>query len=186
MRSFFQADGVKTFSVVWFGQLVSLLGSSMTSFGLAIWVYQQTGSATQLALVVMASRVPMLLVSPFAGALVDRWDRRRAMMLSDTGAAVGTLATMLLVITGSLEIWHLYVTLSMSGFFEAFQFPAYSAATTLLVPKDQYARASGLVQLAGSVGRVLAPMAGAALLVWSGLTVLFVIDLVTFVFAVGT
>jgi MFS family permease len=182
----FSSRAARTFGIVWLGQFVSTLGSAMTSFGLAIWVYQQTGSATQLALVVMASRVPMLLVSPFAGALVDRWDRRRAMMLSDTGAAVGTLATMLLLITGTLEIWHLYLTLSVAGFFEAFQFPAYSAATTMLVPKHQYARASGLVQLAGSVGRVLAPMAGAALLVWSGLTALFVIDLVTFLFAVGT
>jgi MFS family permease len=158
----------------------------MTSFGLAIWVFQETGSATQLALIVTASRLPMLVVSPFAGALIDRWDRRLAMLLADTGAALGTLVTMLLLVSGVLETWHLYLTLSLAGLFEAFQFPAYSAATTVLVPKEHYARASGLVQSAGSVGRIVAPTAAAAVVVWSGLTTLFVIDLATYVFAVGT
>ena len=106
----------------------------MTSFGLAIWVFTETGSATQLALIVIAARVPMLLISPFAGALVDRWDRRKAMMLADAGAAFGTFVTMLLVVTGTFEIWHLYVTLSISGLFQAFQFPAYSAAVTPVEP----------------------------------------------------
>lgn len=186
MKDLFSTPGGRTFGVVWLGQLVSNLGSGMTSFGLAIWVFGETGSATQLAVIVLASRGPMLLASPFAGALVDRWDRRWAMILADTGAAAGTLATMLLLVSGSLEIWHLYFTLAVSGLFQAFQFPAYSASTTLLVTKDQYARASGLVQLAGSVGRVAAPTAAAAVVVSSGLTTLFVIDFVTFLFAVAT
>lgn len=186
MREFMRAEGTKTFSVVWFGQLVSLLGSSMTGFGLAIWVFQETGSATQLALIVMASRIPMLLVSPFVGALVDRWDRRTAMLISDTGAAVGTLVTMLLVVTGSLEIWHLYLTLSFSGAFAAFQFPAYSAAVTQLIPKEHYARASGMVQLAGSVGGILAPVAAAAIVVSAGLGPLFVADVASYLVAVTT
>jgi MFS family permease len=172
--------------IVWLGQMVSNLGSAMTSFGLGIWVYQETGSTTQLAFIVLAARLPALLVSPFAGALVDRWDRRWAMMLSDAGAAVGTLAIMLLLLAGSLEIWHLYVALAFSGLFSAFQFPAYGAAVTLMVDREHYARASGFVQLAGSVGRVLAPTAAAAIVVWWGLTPLFVIDFVTFLFAVGT
>jgi MFS family permease len=186
MREFIQAPGSKTFSVIWFGQLVSLLGSAMTRFGLAIWVYQETGSATQLALIVMASRVPMLLVSPFVGALVDRWDRRKAMLISDTGAAVGTLATLVLITSGSLEIWHLYLTLSFSGVFAAFQFPAYSAAVTLLIPKDHYARASGMVQLAGSVGGIIAPIVAAAVVVSAGLGPLFVADVATYLVAVLT
>jgi MFS family permease len=158
----------------------------MTSFGLGIWVYLETGSATQLALIVLAARMPMMLVSPFAGALVDRWDRRRAMIVSDGGAAVGTLFTVLLLVTNNLEIWHLYFTLSFSGLFQAFQFPAYSAATTLLIPKGQYTRASGLVQLAGSIGRVAAPATAAAVVVSGGLSVLFVVDFVSFLVAVGT
>ena len=154
--------------IVWFGQVVSNLGSAMTGFGLGIWVYQETGSATQLAFVVLAARLPTLFVSPFAGALVDRWDRRWAMLLSDGGAAVGTLAIMLLLLTDSLELWHLYLALSFSGVFSAFQFPAYGAAITLMVDREDYARASGFVQLAGSVGRVAAPAAAAAIVVWAG------------------
>jgi predicted MFS family arabinose efflux permease len=178
--------GIRTFGVVWLGQLVSNLGSAMTSFGLAIWVYQETGSALQLALIVIASRLPMLLVTPFAGALVDRWDRRWAMILADSGAALGTLLAMVLIVTGSLEIWHLYVTLSISGLFEAFQFPAYSASVTLLVPRRQYARAAGMVQLAGSVGRIAAPALAAGLVASAGLGPVFAVDLATFGFAVGT
>ena len=186
MQEFLKAPGARTFGIVWIGQLVSNLGSAMTAFGLGIWVFIETGSATQLALIVLAARLPMLLVSPFAGALIDRWDRRWAMILADSGAAVGTLATVTLLVTGNLEIWHLYLTLSFSGLFQAFQSPAYSAATTLLVEPEQYARASGLVQLAGSIGGVAAPTIAAAVVVWSGLTILFVVDLVTFLFAVAT
>lgn len=178
--------GGRAFGIPWFGQVVSTLGSAMTQFGLAIWVYQKTGSVTQLAMIVLAARLPMLLVSPFAGALIDRWDRRWAMILADSGAALGTLVTMLLLVTGSLETWHLYLTLSFSGIFSAFQFPAYSAAITLLVRPDEYSRASGLVQLAGSIGRVVAPTAAAALVVSSGLTVIFIVDFATFLFAVAT
>jgi MFS family permease len=184
MRAFI--TGNRTFMVVWFGQVVSNLGSAMTSFGLGIWVYQETGSATHLAFIVLAARLPALFVSPFAGAIIDRWDKRWAMLLSDAGAAIGTLAIMLLLAFGSLEPWHLYLALGVSGVFSAFQFPAYGAAITLLVDKDQYARASGFVQLAGSVGRIAAPAAAAAIVVWAGLTPLFVIDFVTFLVAVAT
>ena len=152
MRELFRIPGFRTFGIVWLGQLVSNLGSAMTGFGLGIWVYQKTGSALQLALIVAAARVPMLLITPFAGALIDRWDRRWAMILSDAGAALGTAIAMLLILTDNLETWHLYLTLSLSGLFRAFQFPAYSAATTLLIPKEHYARGSGMVQLAGSIG----------------------------------
>lgn len=184
MRSFVSSN--RTFMVVWFGQVVSNLGSAMTGFGLGIWVYQETGSATQLAFIILASRVPALFVSPFAGALIDRWDRRWAMLLSDGGAAIGTFAIMMLLVTNSLELWHLYVALAVSGVFQAFQFPAYGAAITLMVDRDDYARASGFVQLAGSVGRVVAPAAAAAIVVWVGLTPLFIIDFVTFLVAVAT
>ncbi len=178
--------GMRAFSIIWIGQVVSNLGSAMTSFGLGIWVYLETGSATQLALIVLSARLPALLVSPFVGALVDRWDRRWAMILADSGAAAGTLVVMLLLLAGSLETWHLYLALAFSGLFSAFQFPAYSAAITLLVDREHYARASGLVQLAGSIGQVAAPTAAAAIVVSSGLTAVFVIDFVTFLFAVGT
>jgi MFS family permease len=186
MRELFRIPGFRTFGIVWLGQLVSNLGSAMTGFGLGIWVYQKTGSALQLALIVAAARVPMLLITPFAGVLIDRWDRRWAMILSDAGAALGTAIAMLLILTDNLETWHLYLTLSLSGLFRAFQFPAYSAATTLLIPKEHYARGSGMVQLAGSIGGIAAPVVAAAAIVWWGLGPIFVFDFITFLFAVGT
>jgi len=176
----------RTFLTVWAGQLVSNLGSSLSRWALGFWVFVETGSTTQLGLVIMAARLPSLLISPFAGALVDRWSRRSAMILSDAGAAIGTLAIAILVATNNLEIWHLYVALSISSAFGAFQFPAYSAATTLLMPKEHHGRAAGLVQLAGSAGAVLGPFLGAAFLVSAGLATVFVADLVSFAIAVAT
>ena len=127
-----ERTSMQTFFVVWAGQLVSLVGTNLTGFALAVFVYLETGSATQLSLVLLAAQVPQLLITPVAGALVDRWDRRWAMLLSDGGAGVATLAIAALLFTDRLEIWHLYPLLGMASLFQAFQWPAYTAATTLL------------------------------------------------------
>ena len=134
---FLRTPGGRTFTLVWVGQLVSALGSSMTQFGLAIWVFTKTGSTIQLSLLILAAMLPGLLMSPFSGSLIDRWDRRIAMIVSDAGAAAGTLVVAILLVTGNLEMWHLYAALAFSSVFGSFQYPAYSAATTLLVPKSQ-------------------------------------------------
>lgn len=180
------ATGMGTFFVVWTGQLVSLVGSGLTGFALAVWVFRETGSTSQLALVLLATTLPQLVATPFAGALVDRWDRRWAMILADAGAAVGTLAVALLLFTDSLEIWHLYPALAFSAVFNAFQWPAYSAATTLLVPKEQYGRAAGLVQLADALSNLIAPVLAGVLLLGIGIEGVILVDVVTFLIAVGT
>jgi len=172
--------------IVWSGQFVSLVGSGLTFFALAVWVYQETGSATQLSLILLAAALPQIIMSPIAGALVDRWDRRWAMILSDTGAAVGTLGIALLLFSDNLEIWHLLVLISFSSIFQAFQWPAYTAATTLLVPKEQYGRAQGLIQLAEAMGHVISPALAGVLLIVGGLETVIFIDFATFLFAVGT
>jgi len=177
---------MRIFLVVWAGQFVSLVGTSLTGFALAIWVYQETGSATKLSFVLLAAQLPQILFTPIAGALVDRWDRRRAMIVADTGAGAGTLAIALLLLSGNLEFWHLYPTLAFSGIFQAFQWPAYAAATTLLVPKEHYGRAAGMVQMAEAIGQVIAPaVAGVVLAVW-GLQAVILADVVTFSVAVLT
>lgn len=183
---FIKTSKGRTFLTVWAGQLASNVGSSMTRFGLAIWVFTETGSTVQLSMLILAASLPGVLMTPFVGSLVDRWDRRIAMIVSDAGSALGTMAIVILLAAGSLETWHLYPALALSSVFGAFQFPAYGAAVTLLVPKDQYGRASGMVQLARSTGSVAAPVVAGVLVVSSGLTALFVIDLLTFVIAVGT
>jgi MFS family permease len=171
---------------VWSGQFVSLIGTGLTTFALAIWVFQETGSTTQLALVLLASQAPQLIVTPLAGAMADRWDRRWMMILADTGAGLATLAIATLLLTDTLEIWHLYIALAFSGSFEAFQWPAYSAATTLLVPKEHHGRAAGMVQLAEAIARVIAPAVAGVVLVVAGLGAVIAIDVVTFVLAVGS
>lgn len=176
----------RTFLVVWSGQLVSLVGSSLTGFALAVWVFRETGSATRLALVLLATAFPPILLGPFAGALVDRWDRRWSMILSDTGAAVGTLIIAALHFTDNLEIWHLYPALALSAAFATLQFPAYSAATSLLVSKQHYGRAAGMVQVAEAVGQIVGPMMGGVLLFWGDLTLVLIVDVATFCFAVLT
>ncbi|MEO8392553.1 MAG: MFS transporter [Chloroflexota bacterium] len=178
--------GMRAFLLVWFGQVISMLGSAMTTFALTIWAYEITGSATALALVAFFSFGPAILFSPIAGALVDRWNRKLVMMLSDLGAGVSTIAVFILYSTGHLQIWHLYVAGAVSGIFAVFQWPAYSAAISTMLPKDQYARASGLLGLADSTSNVFAPIFATALLAIIGISGVMIIDIVTFVFAVGT
>jgi DHA3 family macrolide efflux protein-like MFS transporter len=177
---------MRTFFVVWAGQLVSLIGTNLTGFGLSIYVYQQTGSVTQLATVMLASQLPQILITPFAGALVDRWDRRKAMILADAGAGIGTIVLIVLYLTGSLALWNIAIAVAISGLFQAFQWPAYSASMAVLVPKEQFGRASGLVQMAEAVGQLGGPILAGFALAFSGIGAIFAIDVLTFSVAVMT
>ena len=177
---------MRTFFVVWAGQLVSLIGTNLTGFGLSIYVFQQTGSVTQLATVMLASQLPQILITPFAGALVDRWDRRMAMILADAGAGVGTIVLVVLYATDSLALWNIAIAVAISGLFQAFQWPAYSAAMAVLVPKEQFGRASGLVQMAEAIGQLGGPILAGFAIAFSGIGVVFAIDVVTFSVAIVT
>ncbi len=178
--------GFRTFFVIWLGQLVSLVGSGLTGFALGVLVYQETGSVTQFALISLFTALPGIVFSPIAGALVDRWDRRWAMIMSDTGAGLCTLGVALLLLTQRLEVWHVYVLMGLSSTFSAFQWPAYSAATTLLVPKVQLGRANGMVQLGQAVAQIAAPSLAGVLMGLIQVEGVILIDVVTFVFAVST
>lgn len=178
--------GTQTFGVVWFGQLVSTIGSGLTGFALGVWIFEQTGSSTLFALNILASTLPMLIVSPLAGALVDRWDRRVVMILSDTGAGLSTLLIWILYFSGNLQVWHVYLATAINAAFTTFQWPAYSAATTLLVPKKHLGRASGMVQTGDAISSLLSPSIAGFLYVLSGLKGVLIIDFITFAFAVGT
>ncbi len=177
--------GMRAFTVIWLGQVVSLLGTAMTQFALTLWAYELTQSATALALVALFSFAPGALLSPVIGALVDRWNRRLVMMLSDLGGGLATVAVFLLYTSGNLQVWHLYVAGALAGIFQAFQWPAYSAAISTMLPKEQYARANGMLGLAEAASGVLAPPLATALLVLIGLRGIFLIDIVSFVVAVS-
>jgi len=177
--------GMRGFTIVWLGQLVSLFGTSMTQFALTIWAWQITGQATALALVAFFSFGPTVVLSPVAGALVDRWNRKLVMMLSDLAAGLSTTAILLLYATDRLQIWHLYVAGAFTGAFQAFQFPAYSAAISMMLPKEHFTRASGMLSLAESASGIFAPVLAAALLGLIGITGVMTIDLLTFLAAIG-
>ncbi len=177
--------GMKTFGLVWVGQLVSVLGSAMTQFGLMLWIWDQTHEATALALMGFFTFAPLMIMLPVAGSLVDRMNRKKAMMLSDLAAGIGTIVILILYSTGYLEIWHLYVIGIFIGTFGAFQWPAYSSAISMMVEKKDYARASGLVGMVGSVAGIFGPPMAVILLVAIGLKGILLVDIVTFSFAIG-
>lgn len=178
--------GLRSFTIVWVGQVVSLLGTAMSHFGLTLWAYEVTGRATPLALVGFFFATPMVVLGPLVGVLVDRADRRLMMMLSDLGAAVITGGVLALHRAGALQIWHLYVAAGVAGVFQGFQWPAYSAAIAVMVPKEQYGRANGMLDLAGNGSHVFAPILAGALLGPLGISGLLVIDLVSAAVAIGT
>ncbi len=177
--------GMLGFTIIWIGQVISLQGTAMTGFALTIWAWQVTQQATALALVGFFTFAPTLLVTPFAGALVDRWNRKFVMMLSDLAAVTSTLVVLLLFSTGNLQIWHLFVTGAFSGAFGAFQFPAYSAAVTTMVSKKQYGRASGMLSTAQFASNIFAPALAAIMLGIIGIAGILAIDVFTFLVAIG-
>jgi len=177
---------MRGFTVIWLGQIVSLLGSAMTWFAFTIWAWEKTGKASALATISFFAFLPTVLLTPVAGAFVDRWDRKLVMLLSDFGAALGTLTIFLLFTFGDLQIWHIYVVSTLVGFFTAFQYPAYAAAVTTMLGKEDYARAEGMLGSARALSGILAPIFAAALLGWMSLSGIMLIDLVTFLFAFVT
>jgi MFS family permease len=156
--------GMFGFTVVWIGQIFSLLGTSMTGFAMTIWAYEKTNSATALALVGFFFVAPMLIASPFAGALVDRSNRKMMMMLSDIASGIATFVILILYTTGHLQIWHLYITSAFQGVFQSFQWPAYSAAISTMIPKQHYGRANGMLSLADTASNIFAPILAGSLL----------------------
>ena len=177
---------MRSFTILWLGQIVSLIGSAMTWFAFTIWAWEATGKASALATISFFAFLPTVLFSPVAGAFVDRWNRKLVMLLSDLATAVGTIAIFLIYTFGDLQIWHIYAVSILAGFFTAFQYPAYAAAVTTMVTRDDYPRAAGMLGSARALSGILAPIFAAALLGVVGLSGIMLIDLATFLFAFGT
>jgi MFS family permease len=184
-RTGLQLTGMRLFVVIWLGQFLSLLGTYMSQFALSIWAWQKTGEATTLALVALFSFGPSVIMLPIAGPLVDRWNRKLVMMLSDIASGIGTITVLILLSSGRLDVWHLYVTGAFTGIFQSFQWPAYSASISLIVPKKDYARSSGMLSLAESASNMCAPVAAGVLIGVIGVAGVMAIDIATFLAAVG-
>jgi MFS transporter, DHA3 family, macrolide efflux protein len=180
--------GMTGFIVVWIGQIISILASGMSGFGLSIWMFEQTKSATAMGLMQVFYILPFLLLSPIAGVMVDRYNRKMMMMVSDLAAVVATFAILILQATGHLQYWHLYAANIFYGLGNTFQWPAYSAAISTMIPKEQYGRANGLMSLLEAGPGVLAPLLAGAVLATSkahGLTIILTCDVLTFFIAIG-
>jgi MFS family permease len=177
---------MQSFIIIWVGQLVSIVGSGLTSFALGVWVYQQTGSVTQLALVTLCYQIGLVVASFLAGPLIDRWNRRLVMIFSDCGASLCTLTVALLFFTNRLEMWNLYLCVAGNAAFSAVQWPAYSGAISLLVPQHHLGRANGLVQLGRAIAEVVSPVLAGVLIGLVRLQGVILIDYTTFLFALAT
>ncbi len=170
----------KTFLLLWLTQSFSALGSGMTSYALVIWSYGQQGSALMTALLMVCSYTPYVLCSIFAGALSDRWDKKKTMLVCDTLAAAVTLAVLVLLRTDSLEIWHLYVLNAINGLMNTVQQPASEVAVTSVLPRRFYQKVGGLRYLSNSLNTILTPIITTAVMGLLGLEAVIAFDLLTF------
>ena len=181
---------MQTFLIVWIGQVVSLLGTKLTEFALGFWIldqtYQDTGTITQFALTILFMYLPKVVISPLAGVLIDRWNRRSAMIMSDMGTGAITIVVLFLVSTKSLAVWHIYLALIISSTLNAFQQPAYTAAISQLVPANNLSRANGMVQASFAIAKIAAPAIAGLLLNYFGLKTILLVDITTFCIAILT
>ena len=168
------------FMLLWAGELISSIGGGLTSFGLGVYVFQKTGSATSTALVTLLAFLPTLLLSVPAGVLADRYDRRLLMMVGDGCSALGILYILLCMTQGEAALWQICIGVFVSSTFSALLEPSYRATVTDLLTKEEYSKASGLVSLAGSARYLISPVLAGILLVVSDIKLLLLIDICTF------
>ncbi len=181
-----QAKGMRTFFIIWLGQLLSMIGSGLIGFALAVWIFEQTGQATPFALTALFAILPRVLLSPFAGALTDRANRKKIMLISDSLSGVITFTTAVLLVTGKMEIWVVYLISFLGSIFAAFQQPAYTASIVMLVPKSQLSRANSMVQMGEAIAEILTPILAGVIFTTLGMRAIIIIDVVTYLFATAT
>ena len=171
---------LKTYILLWSTQSLSALGSGMTSYALILWLYLDSGSALKTALLSVCSYTPYVAMSIFAGSLTDRLNKKRTMLVCDLVAAIGTVIVLLLIKTGSLQTWHLYVINGVNGLMNTVQQPASEVAATMLIPKKYYQKTSGMRSFSQSLNSILTPIIATALFSFSGIDTVIAVDLVTF------
>lgn len=174
---------LRDFYILWSTQSLSQLGSGITAFALTVWLYDKTGSSLSTAALRICSYLPYVLMSIFAGALTDRWNKKLTMLVCDTLAALTTITVFILYKTDSLAVWHLYALNAVSGLMNTVQQPASEVANTILIPKESYQKTSGLRSFSRSLISIFTPLIAPALYVLFGLEVVVAVDLFTFAVA---
>ncbi len=171
---------LKYFIILWLTQSLSSLGSSMTGFALVIWLYRNSGSALTASLLTVCSYAPYVLMSIFAGAISDKWNKKAVMLVCDSFAAVCTVITLVLMKTGSLAVWHLYILNALNGLMNSVQSPAADIAVTLLTPEKHYQKTSGMRSFSNSLVSILTPVFAAGVMSFAGMEGVIAFDLTTF------
>lgn len=180
-KEFFRTMGeMKSWLFLWSTQSFSGLGSAMTSYALVIWSYTQRGSALMTALLMVSSYAPYVLLSIFAGALSDKWNKKLTMLACDTLAAASTVVMLFLLKSDALQIWHLYVINGINGVMNTVQQPACEVATTRVLPRKHYQRVGGLRYFASSLNSIMTPIIATAVLGIAGMDAIVAFDLFTF------
>jgi MFS transporter, DHA3 family, macrolide efflux protein len=169
----------RPFFTIWVGQAFSLFGSSLVQFALVWWITSTTGSATLLAVAALFAMLPQIVLGPFAGVLVDRWNRRRVMMVADGAIALVSLLLAVLFMMGRAEVWHVFLAMMLRSAGGAFHWPAMQASTSLMVPDQHLARVAGLNQMLAGLMGIIAPPMGALMLAWLPIGQVLLIDVVT-------
>jgi MFS family permease len=168
------------FLILWLTQSLSALGSSMTNFALIIWSYEQHGSALITAMLSVCSYLPYVIMSIFAGALSDKWNKKITMLISDSFAALCTVMVLVLLKTGNLEIWHLYCLNALNGLMNTIQQPATDVAISIIAPKKHYQKVSGMRSFSNSFMSIMTPIIATTLLTLGSIQVVILVDLLTF------
>ena len=178
------ASGFRAFMIVWVGQFASLMGSSLTGFALAIYVYQLTGSATTLGVIFALGLLPAVLASPIAGSLIDRWGPRRTLLVSNAGNMLVTALLAVLLITDTFAVWHVYVIVVATSVLGSLEVPAFASLAPALVPKEHLGRANGIRMFALAASQVLGPVMAGFLLLGIGLDGIVLVDFLSFGLAI--
>ena len=178
-----QFAGLRQFSQIWAGQLISGIGSRLSSFALGMWILRTTGSTAQFAFTFIAMEIPSLIIAPFAGALIDRWDRRHVMLTCSLLSATIMLIIASLLASAHLVIWHIYIAVALAALCDSFYSPAFWASIPLLATREQLPRVNGMVQTGNAVAGIFGPLLAGVLVSTISLYGVFVIDAVTFLFA---
>ncbi len=179
-RSLLRDPRMRTFFALWIGQLQSMLCSALTGFGMSVWIYQRTGSATQFAMNSLFMVLTGLVVGQVSGAIADRWNRRSMLLCSDLGMAANTIVIATLLLLGRLEVWHIYLITVSGAVFNSFRWPAMNGIIVQITPREHLSRANGLMFAGETTSSIVAPLLAGTLMVLVGLPGILVIDAVSF------
>lgn len=179
-------EGMGAFSVIWAGQVATLLGTEIVKFAFILRIWTAGGQATQVIGLALSLAVPRMLLSPVAGVLADRWTKKAVLLASDTGGLAAMLALAAVYFAGPVQVWHIYLALAVSGAAEAFQYPAFASSIPRLVPAGQRQRANGMLTTARSLAGIAGPAAAGVLVALVNLGAILLLDVASFAVALVT